>query len=142
MFTLNDLPVELFGVALLILIPFGIYEYIKSEKQNPGNPFNKMIFFGIPAIVMVFFNKITDKLNVSANIEKIMSIVTIISCVLFFIASAIAWTLSYKKGYIDKEELNRRKPMLKSLGIFIAILSIILTLLIVVMKLDEHNLLP
>lgn len=142
MFNLNDLSVELFAVALLFLIPLGIYEYIKSEKQNPGNPLNKMMFFAIPVLVVIFSNKFTDRLNVNANIERIMSIVTIISCVLFFIALATAWTLSYKKGYIDKEALNRKKPLFKTCGIVIVICIIILAIILGLDKLDELNLLP
>lgn len=142
MFTLNDLPVGLFAVSLLILIPLGIYEYIKSEKHKPGNPLNKMTLVAIPTIIIMFFNKLTETLNVNANIEKIINRVTIISCVLFFIALATTWTLSYKKGYIDQEELNRRKPILKSCGIVLIILFIILVIFLGFDKLDELNLLP
>lgn len=121
MFTLYDLPVELFAIVLLFLIPLGIYEYIRFHKQNPGNPLNKMTLVSIPALVILFFQKLVYSITDDTDIIKTVNIITITSISLFFIAFAITWILAYKRGYIDKEALNRRKPLFKTCGIVIAI---------------------
>ncbi len=142
MFNLNDLPVELFAVALLFLIPLGIYEYIRFHKQNPGNPLNKMTLFSLLLLVIVFSKNFVYSITDDTNIIKTVDIINIIYLTLFAIAFAITWTLAYKRGYIDKEALNRRKPLFKTCGIVIVICIIILAIILGLDKLDELNLLP
>ena len=45
MFSIFDLPYELFVIVTAVLIPISVVAGFKAEKQKPGNPVNKMIGF-------------------------------------------------------------------------------------------------
>lgn len=124
MFTMNDLSVGMFAVALMVLIPVGIYEYRTFEKKNPGDPMNKMILLAIPMILMIFFKKYIDEVSANTNFSWIVGILALASGVLFFLGLAISWTLSYKRGYIDKNRVKQVMPVVKTCALIVALCAI------------------
>lgn len=125
MFTIVDLPFDLFTVAIIVLIPVSIVMYFKEEKKNPGNPLTKMLLVTIPLWVLFFLKKYTEgTTTVSSDFSGVVDTLLIIYAVLFLAALAIAWWISYKRGYVDKERLKSVMPVVKSCGIIILLGSI------------------
>lgn len=52
MFTLIDLPFNLFTIVIIGLIPVSVVMYFREEKKNPGNPLTKMLLVTIPLWVL------------------------------------------------------------------------------------------
>lgn len=124
MFTVADLPIGMLAVALMVLIPVGIYEYLTFEKKNPGDPMNKMILLAIPMMLMIFFKKYIDEVSANTNFSWIVGILALASGVLFFLGLAISWTLSYKRGYIDKNRVKQVMPVVKTCALIVALCAI------------------
>lgn len=142
MYSLFDLPFELFSVIMIAFIPTSLVVYFNQEKRNPGNPMNKMLWAVPPMSVVMFLQRCSGVMNVGENFRKTMDFVAPISFVLFFVGLTITWILSYKRGYIDRKEFESRKTFRKACVMLMVVGWTILIILIVILKLEENNMLP
>lgn len=133
MFTIVDLPFDLFTVAIIVLIPVSIVMYFKEEKKNPGNPLTKMLLVTIPLWVLFFLKKYTEgTTKISSEFSGVVDTMLIIYAVLFLAALAIAWWISYKRGYVDKERLKSVMPLVKTCAIVVAACAVAIVILMLV----------
>ena len=125
MFSLFDLPFELFVIVTTILIPISVVASFKAEKQKPGNPINKMI--GLTSILFVAFllKGFIDNLSVDILITDIVNVLFAIIVVLYFIGLGVSLFLAHKRGYGDTEKLEKLKPTLKSCAIVVVICMVV-----------------
>ena len=133
MFTLIDLPFNLFTIVIIGLITVSVVMFFREEKKNPGNPLTKMLLVTIPLWVLFFLKKYADGTTaVSQRFSDIIDTILIIYAVLYLVSLAIAWWISYKRGYVDKERLKSVMPLVKTCAIVVATCAVAIVILMLV----------
>ena len=136
MFTLNDLPFDVFSIVILLLIPGCLVVSFKSEKKQPGNPMNKIIGFGSVLYAVLFLKRYSEICSVSANFFKITNVIFWILASVYFVAIIVGLFLAHNRGYGDKELLKRLKPLFTG-NAAIAVIGLILVLVgLLLMRLE------
>lgn len=81
----------------------------------------------------VFLKKYADgTTTVSQQFSDIIDTILIIYAVLFLVSLAIAWWISYKRGYVDKERLKSVMPLVKTCAIVVAACAVAIVILMLV----------
>lgn len=130
MFHFNRLPLWLYALVILVLIPLAVYEYnTKTKKKHPDHPVKYMVATAsVCGIVSILF-RFAQENNLGVIWTKIINISMIVAAVLFILSIAFVYYLLIKRNYFTPEALEKLKRTLTPLLVIIIVSVVILIII-------------
>ena len=127
MFHFNRLPLWLYALVILALIPLAVYEYnTKTKKKYPNHPVKYMIAAAsVGGIVSILF-RFAQENNLGVVWTKIINISMIVAASLFILSIVFVYYLLIKRNYFTPEALEKLKRTMIPLLAIIIVCGVIL----------------
>ncbi len=127
MFHFNRLPLWLYALVILVLIPLAVYEYnTKTKKKYPNHPVKYMIATAsVGGIVSILF-RFAQENNLGVVWTKIINISMIVAASLFILSIVFVYYLLIKRNYFTPEALEKLKRTMIPLLAIIIVCGVIL----------------
>ena len=129
MFHFNRLPLWLYALVILVLIPLAVYEYNTKTKKYPNHPVKYMIATASIFGIMSCFYGLSQEVALGVVWTKIINVSTIVTGVLFVLSLPFVYYLLIKRNYFTPEALDKLKRTLTPLLAIIVISVVILIIL-------------
>lgn len=121
MFHFNRLPLWLYALVILVLIPLAVYEYnTKTKKKYPNHPVKYMIATASIFGIMSCFYGLSQEVALGVVWTRIINVSTIVTGVLFVLSLPFVYYLLIKRNYFTPEALEKlKRTMIPLLAIII-----------------------
>lgn len=121
MFHFNRLPLWLYALVILVLIPLAVYEYnTKTKKRYPNHPVKYMIATASIFGIMSCFYGLSQEVALGVVWTRIINVSTIVTGVLFVLSLPFVYYLLIKRNYFTPEALEKlKRTMIPLLAIII-----------------------
>lgn len=130
----SSIPFEMILFYTIVAIPIMSWGFVKLKKEHPNECSRYIILSFIPLICTCTFDAYCrHKQNTSDMTKMGLLVAFIVSSVIFVATIAIVTYISYKQKNEYYETLKRRKPILFTCGIGVAVCVVICLLLKYVM---------
>lgn len=127
MFFYNRVPLWLYAIVVVVLIPLAIYEYnTKTKKKYPGLPMKSLFTAGSVFLILSCFYRLGQEVGFSIILSKIINISLMVSGGLTVLSFSYMYYKSIKYNYITPEALDKLKRNVLPLLMIAAVLSLII----------------
>lgn len=126
MFFYNRVPIGLYTLVILTIIPYVIYMYnTKTKKEYPNHPIKYMLATGCVYGVVSCFYRLAKEVDLGVIWTKIINILNVITGVSFVLSFIYMYYLLIKLNYITPETLAKLKRNLAPLLIIFVVIVVV-----------------
>lgn len=126
---LASVPIGIVILVCVAIIIVGIYEIIKSKKQNQQNSIKLAMYGMILVAVATLLYRVVYELDLQIGFQNIGKWCIVISGVVFFVLLFVSAGISYKRN-----EMTEKQKMIFRSSIPFFIMSLVCIILILIIK--------